>query len=110
MSPNNRRSSWESVISKTSFGTIATGFTTGWKCRRTTTVRSENCVQEVIARKVSFGSQSGAGAKTRGVLMSLVQTLAKRVADPESHFKSVLDQLAEDPSQDPPVRSNSPRD
>ena len=30
----------------------------------------------VIARKVSFGSQSDAGAKTRGVLMSLVQTLA----------------------------------
>ena len=55
----------------------------------------------VIARKVSFGSQSDAGAKTRGVLMSLVQTLAKRVPDPEAHFKSVLDQLAEDPSQDP---------
>ena len=55
----------------------------------------------VIARKVSFGSQSDAGAKTREVLMSVVQTLAKRVPDPEAHFKSVLDQLAADPTQDP---------
>jgi len=57
----------------------------------------------VIARKVSFGSQSDAGAKTREVLMSVVHTLAKRVADPEAHFKSVLDQLAADPKQDPLV-------
>jgi len=55
----------------------------------------------VIARKVSFGSQSDAGAKTRGVLMSLMHTLAKRVSDVESHFKSVLDKLADDPGQDP---------
>jgi transposase len=55
----------------------------------------------VIARKVSFGSQSDAGAKTREVLMSVVHTLKKRSADPEHHFKSVLDQLAADPSQDP---------
>src|ERR1019366_9460186 len=50
----------------------------------------------VIARKVSFGSQSDAGAKTREILMSVVPTLAKPVADPEAHFKSVLDQLAAD--------------
>jgi len=55
----------------------------------------------VIARKVSFGSQSDAGAKTREVLMSVVHTLAKRVSDPEAHFKSVLDQLAADPTQNP---------
>ena len=55
----------------------------------------------VTARKVSFGSQSDAGAKTREVLMSVVQTLAKRVPDPESHFKLVLNQLAADPTQDP---------
>ena len=55
----------------------------------------------VIARKVSFGSQSDAGAKTREVLMSVVHTLKKRCADPESHFKRVLDQFADDPSQDP---------
>ena len=55
----------------------------------------------VIARKVSFGSQSDAGAKTREVLMSVVHTLAKRVPDPEAHFKAVLDPLAADPTQDP---------
>jgi hypothetical protein len=53
-----------------------------------------------IARKVSFGSQSGAGAKAREVLMSVVHTPAKRVADPEAHFKPVLDQLAAGPNQD----------
>jgi transposase len=55
----------------------------------------------VIARKVSFGSQSDAGAKTREVLMSLVHTLGKRVSDPETHFKSVLDRLVRDPTRDP---------
>jgi transposase len=55
----------------------------------------------VIARKLSFGAQSDAGAQTREVLMSVVHTLKKRCADPESHFKRVLDQLADDPSQDP---------
>ena len=54
----------------------------------------------VIVRKVSFGSQSDAGAKTREVLMSVVHTLVKRFRDPESHFKWVLDQLAADPNQD----------
>ena len=52
----------------------------------------------VIARKVSFGSQSDAGAKTREVLMSVVHTLVKRLTDPEAHFKAVLDQLAADPT------------
>jgi hypothetical protein len=55
----------------------------------------------VIARKVSFGSQSDAGAKTREILTSLVHTLKKRGSDAESHFKRVLDQLAADPAQDP---------
>jgi len=55
----------------------------------------------VIARKVSFGSQSDAGAKTREVLMSVVHTLVKRLPDPEAHFKAVLDQLAADPKQNP---------
>jgi hypothetical protein len=54
----------------------------------------------VIARKVSFGSQSDAGAKTREVLMSVVHTLVKRFAGPEAHFKAVLDQLAAGPKQD----------
>ena len=55
----------------------------------------------VIARKVSFGSQSEAGAKTREILMSLVHTLRKKVLDPESHFKRVLDQLALHPTLNP---------
>jgi transposase len=55
----------------------------------------------VIARKISFGSQSDAGAKTREILMTLVHTLALRFPDPQTHFKFVLDQLAEDPTRDP---------
>jgi hypothetical protein len=52
----------------------------------------------VIARKVSFGSQSDAGAKTREILMTLVHTLKKRFEDPQGHFKSALDELAADPT------------
>lgn len=48
----------------------------------------------VIARKVSFGSQSEAGAKTRETLMSVMQTLKKRVKDPIQKFKRTLDELA----------------
>jgi hypothetical protein len=55
----------------------------------------------VIARKVSFGSQSEAGAKTREILMSVLHTLRKRRADAQAHFKWVLDQLAADPQRDP---------
>ncbi|MGH9454342.1 MAG: IS66 family transposase, partial [Terriglobia bacterium] len=55
----------------------------------------------VIARKTSFGSQSDAGAKTREILMTLVRTLTLRFPDPQAHFKSVLDQLAEHPARDP---------
>jgi hypothetical protein len=56
----------------------------------------------VIARKVSFGSQSERGAKSRGVLMTVLHSLRKR--DPENYqyrFKSALDKLALDPSLDP---------
>ena len=50
----------------------------------------------VIARKVSFGSSSDAGSKTRSVLMSVLHTLNKRRGDQslESIFKSLLDELA----------------
>jgi hypothetical protein len=63
----------------------------------------------VIARKTSFGSQSDAGAKTREVLLTLIHTLALRFPDPQTHFKSVLDQLAEDPTRDP-IRLLFPQD
>ena len=51
----------------------------------------------VIARKVSFGSQSDAGAKTRETLMTVLHTLRKRTTDVFGVFKSALDKLAENP-------------
>ena len=55
----------------------------------------------VIARKVSFGAQSDAGAHTRGILMSILHTLKKRQVDVVGHLKVVLDHLAHDIHQDP---------
>lgn len=55
----------------------------------------------VIARKISFGSQSDAGARTREILMTVLLTLAKRTPDVMTAFKSVLDQLAEQPAANP---------
>lgn len=55
----------------------------------------------VIARKVSFGSQSDAGAQTRGVLRSVLHPLKKRQVDVVAHLKAVLDQLALDLQHDP---------
>ncbi len=53
----------------------------------------------VIARKVSFGSSSDAGAKTRSILMSVLHTLNKRRSDRslESMFKNLLDEIAKNP-------------
>jgi len=51
----------------------------------------------VIARKISFGSQSDAGARTREILMTVMHTLNKRVSDMTGALKSALDQLAEQP-------------
>lgn len=55
----------------------------------------------VIARKVSFGSQSDARAQTRGVLRSVLHPLKKRQVDVVAHLKAVLDQLALDLQHDP---------
>lgn len=59
--------------------------------------------QTVIARKVSFGSQSQAGAKTRSILMSILATAKKRLGgiSPETWFKEKLDQLAQNPAAIP---------
>lgn len=54
----------------------------------------------VIARKVSFGSQSRAGAHTREVLMSVLHSLRKQTPDPAGRLKAALDQLAQDPKTD----------
>lgn len=52
----------------------------------------------VIARKVSFGSQSEEGAKTREILMTVLHTLKKRSSNYATHFKSVLDAFADNPN------------
>jgi transposase len=49
----------------------------------------------VIARKISFGSQSDAGARTREILMTVLHTFKKKTGDVTAAFKSALDQLAE---------------
>ena len=56
----------------------------------------------VIARKVSFGSSSDAGAHTRSVLMSVLYTLNKRRGEQslESIFKDILDEIARNPEVD----------
>ncbi len=55
----------------------------------------------VIARKISFGSQSEQGAKTREILMSVLHTLRKRISDVFGAFQRALDRLAEDEERDP---------
>ncbi len=56
----------------------------------------------VIARKVSFGSSSDAGAETRSILMSVLQTLNKgRGQEPlESVLTGILDKIAQHPATD----------
>jgi len=54
----------------------------------------------VIARKISFGSQSDAGAQTREVLMTVLLTLKKRTQDPVQTLTAALNALAADPHAD----------
>jgi transposase len=54
----------------------------------------------VIARKVSFGSQSSRGRHTREVLASVLNTLAQRGSDPAEILKTALDRLATVPDLD----------
>jgi hypothetical protein len=56
----------------------------------------------VIARKVSFGSQSEAGSQTRGVLMTVLHTLRKRnPAAPVLALTTALDRIAQNPTVNP---------
>ena len=55
----------------------------------------------VIARKISFGSQSEKGALTREILMSVLHTLRKRTDNVFDAFKRCLDGLAENEKRDP---------
>jgi hypothetical protein len=50
----------------------------------------------VIARKVSFGSQSEAGARTRETLMTVLHTLRKRSPNMTAAFEQALNRLAEE--------------
>lgn len=54
----------------------------------------------VIARKLSFGSQSPNGRHTREVLMSVLHTLRKRNRDPAGALHRALNHLAADPGAD----------
>ena len=55
----------------------------------------------VIARKVSFGSQSDEGALTRETLMSIFHTMRLRGIPVEQRLKGALDHLAAHPKDDP---------
>jgi transposase len=55
----------------------------------------------VVARKVSFGSQSSKGAATRETLMSALHTLRKRTPDPVAALRTCLDHLAINHTADP---------
>ena len=54
----------------------------------------------VIARKLSFGSQSPRGRHTREILMSVLQTLRKRKRDPAEVLYTALNHLAANPGAD----------
>ena len=51
----------------------------------------------VIARKISFGSQSPKGRNTREILASVLNTLAQRGHDPAVALQEALDCLVEEP-------------
>ena len=48
----------------------------------------------VIARKISFGSQSEAGARTRETLMTVLHTLRKRTTNVTAAFEQALNRLS----------------
>ena len=54
----------------------------------------------VIARKISFGSQSEKGLETREVMMTVLNTVAKRSDDVAGTLASALDALADNPELD----------
>lgn len=57
----------------------------------------------VIARKVSFGSQSEEGAATRSIMMSIIHTASKRLKDKsiEEWFVWTLEEFSKNPEVDP---------
>ena len=62
----------------------------------------------VIARKISFGSQSERGLRTREILMSVLQTMGKQTENVLGKLSEALDALAINPKRDPyPLLFNS---
>lgn len=59
----------------------------------------------VIARKISFGSQSLRGAGTRETLMTVLGTLNLRTADPVAVLRHALDTIAAHPERAPDAGS-----
>jgi len=55
----------------------------------------------VIARKISFGSQSELGLKTREVFMTALPTFRKRTDNRPAAFARTLDDLAVNPAPNP---------
>lgn len=53
----------------------------------------------VIARKISFGSQSPRGARTRELIMTVLGTLQLRTADPWAVLRHALDTLSSQPDR-----------
>jgi transposase len=49
----------------------------------------------VIARKISFGSQSQAGARTREILMTVLHTLRKRQPNVTAAFEQALNRISD---------------
>ncbi len=54
----------------------------------------------VIARKISFGSQSERGMETMEILMTILHTVRCRGRDPARFLKDALDKLAQDRNTD----------
>ena len=65
--------------------------------------KSREIRKVVLARKVSFGSQSKKGAETRSTIMSVLYTVKKRLKSGETvkkWLKNSLDEIAENPQID----------
>jgi len=55
---------------------------------------------QVIARKISFGSQSSRGMRTREILMTFLYTARVRGLDPRETLRKALNLLCRDPAAD----------
>jgi hypothetical protein len=86
-----------------------------YRWSRDPTIPADNNLAErdlrplVIARKVSFGSQSEAGARTRETLMTILHTLKKRRLPVGAIVRAALDALAANPALDPAALLFKPR-